>query len=136
MDKQFHLDFGTTVLLLVSCANLILLLVAFLRPNNDPSTPSARPSPGALLYGTLGPGLACVSQILYLVLGAAWLLRWMHFYPGNPIETYSILAGLLSSTGAFATAFLTTGRRRFAAIFVAITTGGLWLLSAIASVAI
>jgi hypothetical protein len=136
MGKELHLDFGIWVLVLLSIGNIVLVTATFIRPENEPSASQEHPSSETILYGNLGLGLACSSQILYLAFAVAWQFKWMHSYPGNPVDTYGILVGLLLSAGAFVAASMATGCRRFAGIFVAIATGGLWLLSAIASVAI
>jgi len=136
MGKEVHLASGTLALLLISFANLCLLASPALYRISQPTQPSERLSRQTNRFGSTALGLAFSSQILYLASLAAWLFHWTKSYPGNPIQTLTILGGLALSAGAFFTALLGAGLKRCAGVFVALTTGGLWLLSAIASVAI
>ena len=70
--------------------------------------------------------MAFSSQILYLAFTVAWLFKWMHFYPSNPIETYSILVGSFLSAGAFVTPLFGTGLKRSAGVLSSVITAGLW----------
>lgn len=102
----------------------------------EPEAPSGQSSRRAALFGSLALGLVFSSQILYLVFSAAWLFRWTRFYPGNPLQNFAILGGLALSAGAFITAFFGAGLKRVAGILSSMLTVGLWLLSAVASVAV
>lgn len=130
-----HLSVETTLLVLLSCANLGLVVVAFFYGDGGVTVVLEQGSRRTALWGTLGLGLASISQILYLALAAAWQFRWIRFYPGSPIPIHSILVGLMLSASAFVTALFGSGLKRCAGILVAITTAGLWLLSAAVSVA-
>lgn len=90
----------------------------------------------AATYGLLAVALAACSQMLYLAFGFAWWFHWIRFYPGNPIQTFGILAGLTLSVCALIMAAFGRGMNGAAGAVVAIANIGLWLLSAIASVAI
>lgn len=60
----------------------------------------------------------------------------IHFYPGNPIENLAILFGLSFSTAALCIAFFSPSSQRIVTIVIAVTTTGMWLLAAVASVAV
>jgi len=80
--------------------------------------------------------LAFVSQALYLVFLAAWMFHWLRFNPGNPTIERAYQAGLaLSFLGLF-TALVGTGTRRWISFIVSIATAFLWILAAVASIAI
>ena len=120
----------------LSLGNLGLLVVAFVRPSLDSTelTPARSQRPD--FPGVVALSSASLSQLLYLGLFFAWLFHWMRFYPGNPIQTCSWVAGFLLSFIAFFAGFAASGLRRLAAIVVAVTTAFLWLLAAIASAAV
>jgi hypothetical protein len=80
--------------------------------------------------------MAALSQVLYLVLTVTWFYNWINFYPGNPTQNFVLLAGLFLSVGAFVTAVFAAGLKRAAGIVVGVITFGLWVVSAMASVAI
>jgi len=123
----------TILLLALSFGNLSLVVIALVR-RDDESNEIAEPvSPRANFFGTLALALVSAGQLFYLVLVAAWQQHWMRFYPGNPIQTYSLIAGILLSGSAFLLASAGTGLKRLAGMIVAATTGFLWLLVAIAS---
>jgi hypothetical protein len=136
MGKEVHLASGTLALLLISFANLCLLALPALYRICQPAPPSEQLPRGTTGFGSLALGLAFSSQILFLAYVAAGLFRWTKFYPGNPIQTFAILGGLALSAGAFVTALFGTGPKRWAGALSSAITGGLWLLSAVASVAI
>src|SRR5260370_10054356 len=94
MGQEVHLARGTLALLLISFANLCLAALAVFYRGSLPAPPSDQPPRETARFGSLALGLAFSSQILYLAFTVAWLLTWMHFYPSNPIATYSILSGL------------------------------------------
>ena len=123
----------TELLLLLSLGNLTFSAMAFVRcPSEDLSSqPFAR-----IKWSTLAIGLAGSSQLLYLVFVAAWIFRWLRFYPGNPIEMFAIFAGLTLSGAAFLTALFGAGLTRWAGVLSSAVTAFLWLLAAIASVAV
>jgi len=136
MGSKIHLASGTLPLLLLSFANLCLLALPALYRISQPAPPPEQLPRGATRFGILAIGLALSSQILFLAYLAAGLYRWTKFYPGNPIQTFAILGGLALSGGAFVTALFGTGPKRWAGAISSVITGGLWLLSAIASVAV
>jgi hypothetical protein len=137
VTKAHPVQAGTVVLLLLSFSNLCLIVLAVLYRVDENPLSSWEPSAKyRSTFGYLSIALAAGSQLLYLGFSAAWLFRWMNFYPGNPIETFAIRLGLLLSCGAVVAAPFGIGIKRCAGLFVAFTTTGLWLLSAIASVSI
>jgi hypothetical protein len=136
MGKEVHLASSTLALLLISFANLCLLALAALYRGSPPEPPSGQLPRETAWFGSLALALAFSGQILYVAFTVAWLFKWMHFYLGNPIETYSILAGLFLSAGGFVTAVFGTGVKRYAGALSSVITAGLWLLSAVASVAV
>ncbi len=136
MGKEVHLASGTLVLLLISFANLCLVALAVLYRTRKPAPRSEQLPRTTTWLGSLGLGLAFTSQVLYLAFTAAWLFRWTHFYPGNPIQDFAIMGGLALSAAAFVTALLGTGPKRRAGVLSSVITVGLWLLSAVASVAV
>jgi hypothetical protein len=135
-DHAAHMSNGTVALLLISFANLCFIAIAVFYPYDERATPSGESIIKASAYNTLALVLASCSQVLYVTFGAAWWFQWMRFYPGNSLQTVSILGGLVLSASAFVAAIFGMGLKRWAGVFVAVTTGGLWLLSALASVAI
>lgn len=136
MGKETHLASGTVILLLISFANMCLVCMAALS-RDDQSEPRSQELPrGTKLFGSVALGMALSSQILYLVFSAAWLFQWTKFYPGNPIQRFVTFGGLTLSAGAFVTALLGTGLKRFVGVLSSLATVGLWFLSAIASVAV
>jgi hypothetical protein len=136
MGKDTQLSNGTLALLLISFSNLCLIALPVLYHRSQPEILSEQLPRGASGFGSLSLGLGFSSQILYLVFSAAWLFRWIHFYPGNPIQNITIMGGLALSVGAFVTALLGVGIKRYAGALSSVITAGLWLLSAVASVAV
>jgi hypothetical protein len=134
MPRQ--LQTGTAVLLLISAVNLILIVCAAFYPSRELDSPSGVISNNAKKFGFLSLVVAALSQVLYLVLTVTWFYNWINFYPGNSTQTFVLLAGLLLSAVAFVTALFGTGLERAAGIVVGVTTFGLWVLSAMASVVI
>src|SRR5216684_3022480 len=107
MGKEVHLASGTLVLLLISFANLCLVALAVLYRTRKPAPRSEQLPRTTTWLGSLGLGLAFTSQVLYLAF-----------------------------TAAFVTALLGTGPKRRAGVLSSVITVGLWLLSAVASVAV
>jgi hypothetical protein len=136
MEKNIHLATGTLVLLIISLANICFLALAVVYYRSRPKSSSEQASRKTDTLGSFALGLAFASQILYLVVGSAWLVRWVQFYPGNPIQNLVIIIGLVLSAASFVTAFLGTGIKRYASVLSSVIVGGLWLLSAVASVAV
>lgn len=136
MGKEVHLASGTLTLFLISFANLCLVALALLYRTRQPAPPSEEPPRATTWLGSLALGLAFSSQVLYLAFSVAWLLRWIYFYPGNPTQDFAIRGGLALSAGAFVTAFFGTGLKRCVGVLSSVITAGLWLLSAVASVAV
>lgn len=134
MGNAKHLSNGTLILLLISLANLCFLAVAVFYHWRERAVETENQPDKSATYGLLAVGLASCSQLLYLALGFAWWFDWMRFYPGNPIQSFEILAGLALSAGALIMAAFGRGLNSAAAFAVGIATIGLWLLSAIASV--
>ena len=135
MGKDVHLASGTLALLLISFANLCLLALPTLYRISQPARPPEQLPRWTTWSDSLALGLAFSSQILYLVFFAAGMFRWIHFYPGNPMQDFVMLGGLALSAGAFVTA-TGTGLKRWATVLSSVITAGLWLLSAVASVAV
>jgi hypothetical protein len=134
MPRQ--LQTGTAVLLLISAVNLILIVCAAFYPRGELDSPSGVISNKVKKLGSLSLVMAALSQVLYLALTVTWFYNWINFYPGNPTQAFVLLAGLLLSAVAFVTALFGTGLERAAGIVVGVTTFGLWVLSAMASVVI
>jgi hypothetical protein len=132
MSRQ--LQTGTVVLLCISAMNLILIVCAAFYPVGELHPTSTIVSNSVKRLGFLSLVTAALSQMLYLVFTVTWLYNWIHFYPGNPTETFVLLAGLLLSVGAFVTAIFAAGLKRAAGIVVGAITFALWVLSAMASV--
>lgn len=122
----------TVVLMLISGTNLALLAVAASYRESEPQ--GAR---SAFNWSLVSLSLVASSQLIYIFFGVAWFFGWITFYPGNPVENYSILCGLaLCVSGAISGFLGATGLRRFASLLVAAIMGALWLLAAAASVAV
>jgi hypothetical protein len=131
MDRVMHP--GTVAIFAVCLANLGLLAsTALFRTEQHTEVLETVSSKGPTRF-PLAVVLAFSSQLLYLALGVAWWFRWMKFYPGNPVQTFAMCAGILLALGALVMAGTATGVRLFAATFVGVVTLGLWLLSALAS---
>jgi hypothetical protein len=136
MNRYPHIATGTVVLLLVCCINLgLLTYAAYWEDEAEDSSPES-PANERRTAGRLSLVLASTSQMVYLVFFAVWWFKLMNFYPGRPIQMIGILSGLLLSGGALVIGMFGTGLRRAAVAFVGFTTGLLWLLSAVASVAV
>lgn len=131
---EVHFSAETTIFLLLLTANIGLVTVAFLYGGSEPSV--EHPSRKGTTFGTGALALASGSQILFLAYALAGRFGWVRFYPGNPIQTYTILAGVILSAAAFVAGLFGTGLKRWAGLLVAVTTAGLWFLAAVASVAI
>jgi Ca2+/Na+ antiporter len=125
----------TMLFLLLSGANLALLGIAFSRKDEDEFTVAERPSRRPH-RGMISLGILFASQLLYLAFVTAWIFRWMHFYPGNPVETVAIVVGLSLSSIALLLAIWAGRFRRLVGILVGVITLFLWLLSALISAAV
>lgn len=133
MPKGIHLSPMATLLLVFSLVNLCSAIVALVqKPDEDTeSAPFKRAK-----WSTIGIALVGGSQLLYLVFSAIALFRWIRFYPGNPIEIAATLTGLTLCVVGFVVALFGEGLRRWAGILSCVVTTILWLLAAIASVAV
>lgn len=136
MNHYPHIATGTVVLLLICCINLCLPGFAAYWEDEAGAASSETPVNDKRTAGRLSLLMASGSQMLYLAFVAVWWFQWMKFYPGRPIQTMGILSGLLLSPGALVIGMFGSGLRRTAVAFVGFTTGLLWLLSAVASVAV
>lgn len=116
-------------LILLCFVNLALVVIGFASTRHRQAPTNPRITKASL-------SLAFVSQLLYLLFAVAWSLRWMDFYPGNPIETATIDVGLLTGLGALFTAFGTRGWVMAVALFVGFVSACMWFLAGVASVAI
>jgi len=128
-----HLSFITTLFLLLAVANLCLCIVALVHDLDDDDSPR---SPKTVKRFVFAPALAGMSQLLYLAFVVVGFFRLIRSYPGNPIEIFGILAGLALSAAAFVMALLADGLKRWAGILSSAVTALLWLLAAVASVAV
>lgn len=133
MNGIHHLSGPSILMCAMSIANLCLIGVAAWYPE-DP--PVAEVSASRRRAGAVALLLGLISQALYLVFLLSWLFRWMHFYPGNPVEGIASSAGLLLSTAGCVLAVFGRGLRRCVGLASGVTTGFLWLLAAAASVAV
>jgi hypothetical protein len=134
MHQTSHFSPLTLLLLLMSAANLYGIGVSmWWYRHSEPATPA---KPMREKWGILALILSSCSQLLYLLFFFAWLFQWIHFYPGNPIENIAILCGRSFSTAALCIAFFGPSSQRIVTIVVAVTTTGMWLLAAVASVAV
>jgi hypothetical protein len=133
MHQISRLSLPAFLLLLLSATDLYLIGVAMLHRHSRSATPSGPLRDEAR---TLGLILLSSSQLLYLMFFFAWLFQWMHFYPGNPTEEIAILCGLSFSVAGLCTAPFGPSSQRLITIVVALTTVGMWLLAAVASVAV
>lgn len=126
---------GTVMLFIISLTNLcgVAFAAAYCRSQRGVSSDQPQKNDG---FGSFALGLAFLSQILYLVFGIAWFFRWLQFYPSNPTQNLTIFTGLALSAASFVSAFLGSGLKRYASIVSSAISGALWLLSAVASVAV
>lgn len=124
---------ATSLVLLISLGNLSSLVYALFateHKGHDPQLIGLK-----LAWATpLAMILAFLSQALYLTLLAAWAFHWARFYPGAPIYRTNSL-GLACSFVGMCSALAGTGAKRWASLFVSLTTGFLWFLSLIVSAA-
>jgi hypothetical protein len=132
MHPQSRFSLFVILLLFLSSSNLYGIGLALWYQSPDLLTPSEA-NPDKRGWGTVAIMLLAFSQVLYLALVFAWLFQWMRFYPGNPVQTYSVYCGLSLSTAALLTAPLGFGLKRVIGIIVAFSTGLLWLIQAFAS---
>jgi hypothetical protein len=121
------------MLLLISVASLCYLAAAVFYHCRERAMDQGKSSSKTDTYGLLAVIFAACSQLLYLTLGFAWCFHWMQFYPGNPIQTLAVCAGLPLSVGALIIATFGRGLKSAAAISVSVITIGQRLLSVIAS---
>jgi hypothetical protein len=129
-----HINFATGVALLISGVNLCGLVYAFfLREQEEPDYQFTRTK--LAWAAPLSIILTFLNQTLYLVLLAAWSFRWVRFYPGAPIY-HAIPAGLALSLFGLVAALFGTGGKRWISLVASVTLGFLWILAAVASVAV
>ena len=133
MHQQSRVSLFAILLLLISLGNLYGIGLALWSHKSDSLTP-AETLPDK--WGTTAIVLATCSQMLYLIFFFAWLGQWIRFYPSNPAQTISIACGFSLSTAALITASLGLRLKRLIGVIVAFTTGLLWLISAVGSVAV
>jgi hypothetical protein len=129
-----HINLATVVVLLISGTNLCGLAYALFL--NEKGAPEFHLTRIQLNWAApLSMILAFLSQALYFVVLAAWVFRWVRFYPGAPIYHTTLIGFALSFFG-LVTAFIGTGAKRWVSLMVSLTTGLLWILVAIVSVAV
>ena len=110
--------------------NMGLLTLAYLYGKSELRNTVDQPSRAGAKRGTWAIGLASASQMLLIVVEAAWQIRWLRFPPGNVVVVSVIFVGLLLSASSGVAAFLTRGLRRWVSVLVALTTAAQWLLAA------
>ena len=129
-----HINLPTVVVLLISGINLCGLAYALFL--NEQGAPDFHFTRVQLRWAApLSMILAFLSQALYLVFLAAWLFHWVRFYHGARIYG-TIPPGLTLSFFGLLIAILGTGPKRWVSLMVSVTTGFLWILTAVASVAV
>jgi hypothetical protein len=129
-----HVNLATVVVLLISGTNLCGLAYALFQ--TEKGEPDLHFTRIQLNWAApLSMILAFLSQALYLVGLAAWVFRWVRFYPGAPIYHTTLIGFALSFFGLVA-AFLGIGAKRWISLMVSLTTGLLWILDAIVSAAV
>jgi hypothetical protein len=128
-QPQSRFSLFSILLLVLSGANLYGVVLALLRPESR-----SKPVPDP--WGTASMLMLTCSQVLYLIFVSAWLFKWVHFYPGNPVQMTAIYVGLLLSAAALLTAIAGSGLKRLMGIVVALTSALLWLITLIGSVTI
>jgi hypothetical protein len=133
MHPQSRLSLFATLLLLISSGNLYGIGLALWYHNSD-SLASSKALPDK--WGTMAIVFLACSQVLYLTFFFAWLFQWVRFYPGNPVQTISVVCGFSLSAAALLTASFGIGLKRLIGIIIAFTTALLWLISAVGSVAV
>jgi hypothetical protein len=125
---------ATYLVLLISCANLAMVTIAFFNAGESAgSVPSAvkPPSSGRLAFVFL-----FVSQFLFVALDVIGLRQWHQFRIGDLLTLVPALCGVSLSIASLALAPLGTGRMRFVRLFVAIWTLLWWVLSVLATVTV
>jgi hypothetical protein len=133
MRISFATFVALVVELLISGVNLCALAYAlFSKEQTDPESLLIRAkfnwaAPSSMI-------LAFLSQALYLVFLAAWLFRWVRFYPSAPIYR-TIPTGFALSFFGVVTALFGTSERRWISLMISLGTAFLWTLSAVVSVA-
>ena len=128
MSKGGHPSWQEIAAVGVSVGNVCLMAVAafYRRTAAEQSTAS----PWRVKSGYVAVSLGLCSQLFYCVMLAAWRYGWVPLNPGsNSVihleEKLSNVGGVLSMA-TFWTACFGTGLRRWAGIWVAVTTFVLW----------
>lgn len=130
MNQGSHIS-GVEILILVVCtANLVLLVaLSFSRGRGRKEKRDSREKIGlvAVFFGL-------ASQVFYLLM-TPWAFEWVFFYRNSILHQFHVqfpAAGLAVSGAAFFTAWFDRGLRRYASLWVAVTTGFLWALAGLA----
>jgi len=133
MHPHSRFSLFAVLLLIISSGNLYGIGLALWYRNSD-SVTSSEALPDK--WGTRAIVFLTCSQMLYLIFFFAWLFQWIRFYPGNPVQTFSIACGFSLSAAALLTASFGFGVKRLLGIVISITTALLWLISAVGSAAV
>jgi hypothetical protein len=129
MQPPSRLSLFVILLLLLSSGNLSGVGLALWRRNSASQFVPDK-------WGTMAMLILACSQVLYLIFVLAWVLEWVRFFPGNPIQTAAIYSGFFLSAAALVTASCGVGLMRLMGIIVAFTSALLWLFAAIGSAAV
>jgi hypothetical protein len=133
MHPQSRLSLFALLLLLISSGNLYGIgLALWYHPSDSPKLSETIPDK----WGSIAIVFLTCSQVLYLIFFFAWLFQWVHFYPGNPVQTFAIICGVSLSAAALLMASFGLALKRLMGIVIAFTTGLLWFISAVGSVAV
>ena len=132
MNLGFHLTGPTILIDGLSVANICLLVtVAFVR---DGKSADDAKSALEVKLGSVAVFLGLCGQVLYCLMQAALTFDWMPLGPWNSVthlEASLSKMGLLLSVGTLFAALYGRGLRRYAGLWVAVTTWVLWSLSSL-----
>ncbi len=128
MIPSGHLSLGETTIVVVSLINVCLLVTAAVCKSSRLGEDSVSALRVKLGYVAITLGLC--SQILYCLMLVVWQYSWVPLDPGFNALTHlearlSNFGGLLSTAALFVAIF-GTGIRRYAGVWVGVTTFCFW----------
>ena len=123
MTQEGHLSGAEILIAVISVWNVCLLVaLSFYRERG-----SAEGIDRRVKAGFVAMFLGLTSQLFFLLMGP-WILRWLVLDRASLLLRFPTV-GFLLSMGAFFTAWFGRGIRRYASLWVAVTTGYFWILA-------
>ena len=133
MHQTPRLAFFTVLMLLISFFNFVCVGIALAKRAFTSDTPSKNTSE---LQGKFGLIFILSSQLLYVLMVLAWQFEWIRFDHGNPLVAIANYCGFALSAAALYLALVESGSDRSLMIAGAAITVGMWVFTALASVAV